>query len=285
MKAKNFNVLDLFSGIGGFSLGLERAGMRTVAFVEIDEFCQKVLKKHWPDVPVFSDIRNFSKEVFNERVDLICGGFPCQPFSVAGKRKGKEDNRYLWDEMFRVIQDFKPRWVIAENVYGILSIERGVVFEQVCIDLESEGYEVQPFIIPACAVGAPHRRDRVWIIAYCNCMGWEERGGENIRFKEQVSDRQDFSNFNTERVASNPTGERLARWRENREGYVRQQDRDECNQRGNWEENWYEVATRFCRMDDGISNRVDRLRCLGNAVVPQIVEIIGKTIIRVENEG
>lgn len=285
MKAKNFNVLDLFSGIGGFSLGLERAGMRTVAFVEIDEFCQKVLKKHWPDVPVFSDIRNFSKEVFNERVDLICGGFPCQPFSVAGKRKGKEDNRYLWDEMFRVIQDFKPRWVIAENVYGILSIERGVVFEQVCIDLESEGYEVQPFIIPACAVGAPHRRDRVWIIAYCKCTGWEERGGENIRFKEQVSERQDFRNFNTERVASNPTGERLARWRENREGYVRQQDRDECNQRGNWEENWYEVATRFCRMDDGISNRVDRLRCLGNAVVPQIVEIIGKTIIRVENEG
>ncbi|MDD3807370.1 MAG: DNA (cytosine-5-)-methyltransferase, partial [Candidatus Marinimicrobia bacterium] len=180
-----FRVLDLFSGIGGFSLGLERAGMKTVAFVEIDEFCQKVLKKHWPDIPIFSDIRNFAKEVLNEKVDVICGGFPCQPFSIAGKRNGRKDNRYLWNEMFRVIQEFKPTWVIAENVHGILSVEQGMVFEQVCLDLESENYEVQSFVIPACAVNAPHRRDRVWIIANSDSTGLEGHGEFRKRSRKQ----------------------------------------------------------------------------------------------------
>lgn len=246
-------VLDLFSGIGGFSLGLERAGMKTVAFVEIDEFCQKVLKKHWPDIPIFSDIRNFGKEVLNEKVDVICGGFPCQPFSVAGKRGGRKDNRYLWNEMFRVIQEFKPTWVIAENVHGILSIEQGIVFEQVCLDLESENYEVQSFIIPACAVNAPHRRYRVWIIANSERMGWEKRPWKDIQFKEQIPKRQNIRNIDTERFTNA------------------------------WEGTWFEVTTKLCRVGDGVSNRMDRLRCLGNAVVPQIVEIIGRVITEIEN--
>ena len=275
-------VLDLFSGIGGFSLGLERAGLETVAFVEIDEYCRKVLKKHWPDVPIFSDIKTFGRSVFEESVDLICGGFPCQPFSVAGKRKGTDDNRHLWPEMFRVIREFKPSWVIAENVRGILSIDGGMVFEQVCLDLENEGYEVQPFVIPACAVNAPHRRDRVWIIGYSN----NPRSGIGLRVnrdkQEKNQRREGFTQPKSgtkNQNASDPTGEGLA-WKFNKgERFIRQQNRNECNQRSTWNENWYEVATRFCRVDDGVSHRVDRLRCLGNAVVPQIVEIIGRTII------
>jgi len=221
--------------------------METVAFVEIDEYCQKVLKKHWPDVPIFSDIKTFGRSVFGETVDLICGGFPCQPFSAAGKRNGTNDNRHLWPEMLRVIQEYKPSWVVAENVRGILSIEQGMVFEQACLDLEGEGYEVQPFVIPACAVNAPHRRDRVWIVADRQRLGWEKGSRKTVQSQEQITEGQDSRDFDTERY--------------------------------DWGKNWYEVATRFCRVDDGVSHRVDRLKCLGNAVVPQIVEIIGRTII------
>ncbi len=230
--------------------------MKTVAFVEIDEYCQKVLRKHWKDVPIFSDIKTFGRKIFDEPVDLICGGFPCQPFSVAGKRKGTGDNRYLWPEMFRVIQEYQPAWVVAENVRGLVSAQQGVVFEQVCSDLEGEGYEVQPFVIPACAVNAPHRRERVWIIANRQCVGWEKGSRKTVQSQEQITEGQDSRDFDTERY--------------------------------DWGKNWYEVATRFCRVDDGVSNRVDRnkhrkdrLRCLGNAVVPQIVEIIGRGIISV----
>ena len=160
-------------------MGLERAGMKTIAFCEKDKFCQKVLKKHWPDVPVFEDIAKLKGEMIHETIDLICGGFPCQPFSVAGKRKGKEDVRHLWPEMLRIIQETNPSFVLGENVAGIINLE----LEQVCIDLESEGYEVQPFIIPACAVNAPHRRDRVWIIGYNDKY-------RNKRTKREIPERK-----------------------------------------------------------------------------------------------
>ena len=163
-------ILDLFSGIGGFSVGLERTGYyETVAFCEIDKYCKLLLQKHWKGVKIYDDVKKITKEGFQadgiEFPDVITGGFPCQPFSVAGKQKGTSDDRHLWPEMFRIIQAFKPRFVIGENVRGIINIQDGVVFEAVCTDLESEGYEVQPFIIPAAGVGAPHRRERVWIIA------------------------------------------------------------------------------------------------------------------------
>ena len=163
-------ILDLFSGIGGFSVGLERTGYyETVAFCEIDKYCKLLLQKHWKGVKIYDDVKKITKEGFQadgiEFPDVITGGFPCQPFSVAGKQKGTSDDRHLWPEMFRIIQAFKPRFVIGENVRGIINIQDGVVFENVCTDLESEGYEVQPFIIPAAGVGAPHRRERVWIIA------------------------------------------------------------------------------------------------------------------------
>jgi len=150
---------SLFSGIGGFDLGLERSGMEITWQVEIDPFCNKVLAKHWPNVKRYGDIKNVTNL---EPVDLICGGFPCQPYSCAGKRKGKDDDRALWPEMLRVVSEVKPRWIIGENVAGF--IDMGL--DDCISDLENQGYEVQAFIIPACAVNAPHRRDRVWICAH-----------------------------------------------------------------------------------------------------------------------
>lgn len=160
-------VLDLFSGIGGFSLGLDRAGFETVAFCEIEPYCQKILKKHWPGVPIFDDVRKLTNETFTESVDVVCGGFPCQPFSLAGKQRGEDDDRHLWPEMLRIIKEFKPTWVIGENVAGFINM----ALDDVSSDLENEGYEVQSFVIPACAVNGIHRRDRIWIVANTESNG------------------------------------------------------------------------------------------------------------------
>ena len=311
---------SLFSGIGGFELGLLQSSLISEVKwqVEIDDFCNKILEKHWPDVKRYKDIRDVGKHNL-EPVELICGGFPCQPFSVAGKRKGKEDDRYLWYEMFRVITEMHPAWVIGENVPGIINM----ALDEVLSDLESEGYETATFIIPACAVNAPHRRDRVWIIAYSdstrnrtNENGLNEnRQTENERWEKQSFDRSNGQDND----AQNPHDNGMRRRNNGDSG------RDECSlqverpdsdvtdtdskhskeyQRGNqfrqegregtsgrsiyeplWEENWIEVATCLCRVDDGIPNRVDRLKCLGNAIVPQVVCAIG-TIIKnwIENE-
>jgi len=156
-------ILDVCSGIGGFSLGLEATGgFDTVAFCEYDEFCRKVLNKHWPDVPIYKDLKEIGNEPTRliQEFDLICGGIPCQPFSLAGKQKGKEDDRHLWPYMFKIIKHKKPTWVIVENVGGFVN----VALDDVCLNLETEGYATQSFIIPACGVEAPHRRDRIWII-------------------------------------------------------------------------------------------------------------------------
>ena len=153
-------VLDLFSGIGGFSLGLDRAGMETVAFCENDKFCQKVLAKHWPDVPIHNNIEELDGREYKGTVDLVCGGFPCQPFSVAGDQRGADDDRALWPEMLRVIREVEPSWVIFENVPGIINME----LDNCLSSLEDSGYSCQTFVIPACAVDAPHRRDRVWVV-------------------------------------------------------------------------------------------------------------------------
>jgi len=160
-------LLDLFSGIGGFSLGAESHGIETIGFVEKDPFCQRVLKKNWPNVPIESDIRNVKGENYGA-TDIISGGFPCQPFSVAGKRKGTDDDRYLWDETIRVVAEVKPRWFIGENVEGLINIQDGMVLRQVQDDLEKEGFQVQCLVIPASGIGAWHQRKRVWIIAYSN---------------------------------------------------------------------------------------------------------------------
>jgi DNA-cytosine methyltransferase len=193
------NVLDLFSGIGGFSLGLERTGgFQTVAFCEIEKYPQQILRKHWPDVPIYTDIKELSYEdgrLYSGKggpgevaqavtIDVICGGFPCQPYSVAGKQRGKDDDRALWPEMYRVIQESNPRWCILENVPGIINLGLDTVLS----DLESAGYEVETFIIPACAINACHQRSRVWVVAH-SIDGrpqerWPETNGEMGRSAE-----------------------------------------------------------------------------------------------------
>ena len=219
------NVLDLFSGIGGFSLGLERAGMRTVAFCEIEPYCRAVLRKHWPDVPIYNDIRS----VRGIRADVVTGGFPCQPFSTAsaGKRYGERHNSYLWPEMLRVIQEANPSWVIGENVIGIESM----ALETVVSDLEAIGYEVAPPLeIPACAVGHDHKRNRIWILAHAY------KNGESSRTIDAETPVLQGSDCNGDRMG---------------ETY-------------------------------GIPSELDKLRALGNAVVPQIPEILGRAILAAE---
>ncbi len=174
-------MLDLFSGIGGFSLAAQWAGIETIQFCEIDPFCQKVLAKNFAGVPIHDDIRTFSGQPLRGRIDLLTGGFPCQPFSVAGKRRGAADDRYLWGEMFRVIQESKPSWIVGENVAGILS---SLEFDGVLSDLENGGYEVETLVLPACGVNAPHKRERVWIIANAESGAGRQQGR-----RESVSER------------------------------------------------------------------------------------------------
>jgi DNA (cytosine-5)-methyltransferase 1 len=159
---------SLFSGIGGFDLAAEWMGWENVFHCEWMEFPRKVLEYHFPNADSLIDICKTDFKKYANKIDILTGGFPCQPFSMAGKRKGTDDERYLWGEMLRAVQEIKPQYVIAENVFGITNIDGGLVFEQVCLDLEAEGYEVQPFIIPAASKNAPHRRDRCWFIAIRN---------------------------------------------------------------------------------------------------------------------
>ena len=162
---------SLFSGIGGFDLAAEWAGWFNAFNCEIDSFCRKVLKYHFPQARQYDDIRTTDFTVWQGRIDVLTGGFPCQPFSIAGKRRGTNDDRYLWPEMLRAIREIRPRWIVGENVLGIVNWSQGLVFEQVCADLEAEGYSVQPYILPACGVDAPHRRYRTWFVAHTGGYG------------------------------------------------------------------------------------------------------------------
>lgn len=169
------NHLGLFEGIGGFSLAARWSGWETVAYCEIDPFCQNVLKYHFPKAEVFSDIKKSDFSKYANKIDIITGGFPCQPFSITGKRFGKEDDRYLWPEMLRVIREVRPAWVVGENVFGLINWSGGVVFDEAQTDMEREGYEVQAYVLPACGVNAPHKRDRVWFVAYSGSNGHKLR--------------------------------------------------------------------------------------------------------------
>jgi DNA (cytosine-5)-methyltransferase 1 len=244
--SKKFRHLDLFSGIGGFALAASWVWgeeHEIVSFCEIEEYPQLVLKKHWPDVPCHDDIKTLKGDSFGT-VDLITGGFPCQPFSVAGKQGGSSDDRYLWPEMFRVIQEAKPTWVIGENVAGLVNM---VEFEQCFLDLESEGYETQAFIIPAVGVDAKHRRYRVWVVAYSDKQGLQGEfcgklgciRGEKVKPKGGKSSR------------GNAKEEQRATWL---------------------------PEPPVGRVANGIPRRMDRLKGLGNAIVPQVVAPIMQAI-------
>jgi DNA (cytosine-5)-methyltransferase 1 len=191
---------SLFSGIGGFDLAAEWMGWENVFHCEWMEFPRKVLDYYWPGADSYTDICKTDFKKYANQIDILTGGFPCQPFSLAGKRKGTDDERYLWGEMLRAVQEIKPTYVIGENVFGIANIDRGLVFEQVCLDLEAEGYEVQPFIIPAAAKNAPHRRDRVWFVAYNHGIIRRERRQfeprEQSRYRESNEDSNTKVNGN-----------------------------------------------------------------------------------------
>ena len=233
--------IDLFSGVGGFSYAVDQVweGVEHV-FVENDSFCNAVLRKHWPNAYFHEDIETFK---YAGRADLLTGGFPCQSFSQAGKRLGTADARWLWPEMYRVIRETSPKYIVAENVRGLLNIEGGVVFETVCTDLEDKGYEVQPFVIPACGKGAAHRRDRVWIIAHDNSERREGSWTEEVCRKPSLSGGEDVGRITPLICRSDlPTPE-------------------------------------LCRGGDGISKRLD---ALGNAIVTAIAVEIFKAIREVD---
>ena len=281
-------VLDLFSGIGGFSLGLERAGMETIAFCEIEPFCRKVLNKHWPDVPVFDDIRNLSANDLPEKPDVICGGYPCQPFSVAGKQRGTEDDRHLWPEMFRIIKECRPTWLIAENVAGHVKLG----LDQVLFDLESAGYRTQPFVIPACGLNAPHRRERVWVVGYAEHDGSfaapfagssDQTGNHDTQGALPSLELEEAGGRADHEALADPQSQRVQGRGTGGQQKPRSHARTKLSLRsgeGSWETQW-QTEPGVDRVVDGVPNRVDRIKSLGNAVVPQIPELIGRAIVEV----
>ena len=270
-------VLDLFSGIGGFSLGLERAGMQTVAFCEIDKTAQQVLRKHWSDVPIFDDVKTLKGEQLGT-IDVICGGFPCQDLSFAGKGAGLTGARSgLWWEFHRLIKEIKPSWVIIENVAALRS--RGL--DKVLGSLAEIGYDAEWHCVPASAVGAPHQRDRVWIIAYPNHAGSRtpehgvDQDGQTLEQERQDKSFGRVSGCGTVVSDTNVLGTQ-----------VPLEGRHPSQQvLGGTSEAWrvavggiWSVEPPICRVVDGLPNRAHRIKQLGNAVVPQIPELIGRAI-------
>jgi DNA (cytosine-5)-methyltransferase 1 len=234
--------LSLFSGVGGFDLGLERAGMECVGQVENNDFCNKVLKMHWPNVLRLGDIHNVTGKEFGS-IDIICGGYPCQPDSGAGKRRGQNDDRWLWPEMFRIIKTVRPTWVIGENVINHENMGLKVVIS----DLESEGYEVRAFIIPNAACELPTVERHIWVVAATSSIRLKR--GETIAYQDNRDKRQ-FQGTDTRN-----------------------------------ERRWYLSESRVCRVRQGLPFQMDRVKALGNAVSPQVVEFIGRFIMEIETKG
>ena len=338
--------ISLFTGIGGIDLAAEWAGFETVCFVEIDPYCQKVLNKHWPEVPLIGDIRDATKERImayttqqgrqthevrtrgattsicsgksrcsgdsTPPITLITGGFPCQPVSVAGKRRGKEDDRWLWPEMLRVISEIRPTWVIAENVFGLtgmVEFDRNLEvdnkeyteeemaeaylsvgeirertgrgsLDEILESLEAEGYEVQPIILPACAVNAPHRRDRVFIVAYAKyARSGTSRDGD---FRDESQANKGQTRQSQHRVGGQ--SQDVADTAEFRCTLGERWGTGKCIPQSSKSSgsSWWAVEPELGRVAHGIPSRVDRLRCLGNAVVPQQIYPILKAIAEIE---
>lgn len=281
---------SLFSGIGGFDLAAEWMGWENVFHCEWMEFPRKVLDYHFPNADSHIDICKTDFFKYANKIDILTGGFPCQPFSMAGKRKGTNDERYLWGEMLRAIQEIKPKFVIAENVFGITNIDGGLVFEQVCLDLENEGYEVQPFIIPAAAKNAPHRRDRVWFIAYSNGATKEYNSGTNNRTTKEIRGHE-TSNVSREFCSNGNAPNTYC---------IRQKSRHYSNKRNiskthrfkqfNGTASWQEFPTQspICGGDDGLPTKLDgitfskwraeSIKGYGNAIVPQVAFEIFKQL-------
>ena len=326
-KKRKLQHLDLFSGIGGFSLGLETAGLaNTVAFCDIDKYCHKVLNKHWPHVPIFSDIKELNYETLRSNginnIDIITGGYPCQPFSVAGLKKGEQDPRHLWPEYFRLVKELRPTWVIGENVSGHIKLGLDTVLE----DLESEGYSTRTFSISASGVGANHKRERVWIMAHSNdardrtsrheingdrekiVKEWQEQsqfksGRQSQNMENARRSLREGTEF--ERTNANETKEGDANQSERSSGTsefnVADSERERLQRSEQYETHTGETETQFSasqsfettglhwtiepdvgRVAHGVPNRVDRLKSLGNSLVPQIPFLIANCIKQIE---
>jgi DNA (cytosine-5)-methyltransferase 1 len=274
--------LELFAGIGGFGLAGHWAGIETIAQVEIDDFCQKVLQKNFPNAAKYRDIKEFDGSKYRGAVDIVSGGFPCQPYSTAGKRLGKDDERHLWPEMLRVIREVKPQWVVGENVRGLVSWSNGLVFEEVCADLETAGYEVQPFILPAASVGAPHLRYRIWFVAHSGKRKCEIGSDE---YRKRKNETQIGARLDDRTTRSCPTWVTANAYQTGCEKqYVAAIPKEPGFNSRFFANKWLHWPTQppVCGRNDGVSNRVDRIAALGNAIVPQVAYQIFKSIVEYE---
>jgi DNA (cytosine-5)-methyltransferase 1 len=342
---------SLFSGIGGFDLAAEWMGWENVFQCENNLFCQKILKKNFPYAVLFGDIKQSDFTVYRGRIDILTGGFPCQPFSLAGEGKGKDDNRHLWPEMFRVIREIQPPFVIGENVPGIFRNKFKLAFEDICTSLESEGYSLQIFNIPSASIGSWDKRERIWFIAYNHrfrCDYEQKEQGETLQnrigigeIKKQGWRIEQCRISQSDRIVTDNSGKRnrelsiqqrgqnppkntdingkteeysyiktpvvkLARnTRLRRYGYSnevsnpyktslqghpwdeftkRQKETFRRNGQATWKRNWIEVASRLCRVSNGVPNRMDRISSCGNAVNPHLVFEIFKAIEQFKDE-
>jgi DNA (cytosine-5)-methyltransferase 1 len=290
---------SLFSGIGGFDLASEWMGWENVFHCEWNEFGKKVLNYYWPKAISYHDITKTDFSIHRGTIDILTGGFPCQPYSSAGKRLGKEDERHLWPEMLRTIREIQPTWVVGENVRGLTNWNGGLVFDEVQADLEAEGYEVTPFLLPACAVNAPHRRDRIWFVAYSRklrleqCENSTKMGGGQ---KEISKKRSEFTlQLEANGKISNVTDSNCIgqEWEREQRSIDKQRKRREKrfrelgnNEFSRWKK--FPISSPICDGNDGISNRLDgitfskwrqeSIKAGGNAIVPQVVYQIFKAI-------
>ena len=311
---------SLFSGIGGFDFASEQMGWSNVFHCELNPFGRKVLKYYWPNSISYEDITKTDFSIHRGDIDIVTGGFPCQPYSQAGKKLGKEDDRHLWPEMLRAIREIQPKWVVGENVLGLISWNGGLVFNEVQADLEAEGYEVQPIILPACGKDAPHKRERIWFVAYSG----------NKRCNNRSNNRQERYIQTDSRITSKNKPERDG-WKcgvsevsstATYTGLQRQEERQEqpmgidqlCQKRtftnsnvtGEWWNQWksksegnlweqFPTQSPICSGDDGIPTELDgitfpkwkteSLKAYGNAIVPQVALEIFKAISKAGSAG
>jgi DNA (cytosine-5)-methyltransferase 1 len=296
--------VDLCSGIGGFALGFQWAGLspQPHLFCDIEPWCRSILQQHWPNVPVVSDVKELANDPDRNvpDCDIITAGYPCQPFSAAGKRKGTEDDRHIWPYILKIVASKRPTWCVFENVYGHISLG----LDEVLTDLEHEGYTTRTFVVPACGVNAPHKRNRVWIIAHTNNPRQPTDEGESRASKE---------GNNTGRLCENVSNTSSSRQQGHHWGRAEQFTQDTCkdvsntqsigvqrlwasgkqeshpyegqevlmcDSEGRRQTNW-DVEPNVGRVANGIPKRVDRIKGLGNAIVPQIAERIAWTILEI----
>ena len=285
---------SLFSGIGGFDLAAKWIGWENLFHCEWNPFGQKVLKYHFPKSITYEDISKTDFSIHRGQVDILTGGFPCQPYSSAGKRLGKEDERHLWPEMLRAIREIQPSWVVGENVRGLTNWNGGLVFDEVQSDLEAEGYEVLPFLLPAAAVNAPHRRDRIWFVAFNSQSSRNTTLGKI--FKGKDNEPIGVCDFSKQKYVKNTNGVGQEwglhkRKPQNANGKQFSKSNAQYLQNSQWEN--FPTEYPLCNGNDGLSERLDRItfskwrsetiKAGGNAIVPQVAYQIFKSICLYQN--